>query len=1049
MGWRRLLLLLGFWLAMAARAAGLAPTVAEHAVLGAGLDQPTAVAADGSGKVYVLDARSRAAVFGPDGRTLASLDQAGLTRPLDLALTDDGLLVADTWNHCLVLLRRDGGVEKTYALPVDSKTGPPEPVAVAVLDGLAYWADRRSHRICRLRLDSGAQLDCFGGRGEKPGEFLHPFQIAVDRDDYLHVVDIANARVQSFDRTGRHFGQVGRFGLSPGELYRPNGLAIDRDTDTLFVSDGYFGTIAVFRKGEPLGVLTGTDGKPVVLDSPTGLAFRDGKLYVAETGGSRLHRYSVAFREGAAPPPREGQRAELSQKNCVLCHLTWAHEAPTEARAPDVQGALPDASFRMCYSCHNGPVMDSRTTIHRGAQHPSLYESAEAKRRHAQAGPRKDKLPKDFHTESGQPLACTACHTPHTDADKAETLYGTHGNAWLRVPNKGGDLCERCHESKGKGTRETDPHKRGLNHPLAIKFAPPPFEAAPGYPSNPELHKGLPLHLSAAGAALGKDRTLICQTCHQVHGGHDEGELTVLGRNQGKLCAACHQRQFSEGEKAAHAEGVHPINIERKPGVAGAKPVLWKGRPEITEVGCETCHKVHAGAPGTALLPRDADSAATLCRNCHERQHSGSAEQAHVKGVHQVGNRRKSDVPGETPVLWKGSPEITEVTCDTCHKVHSGSPNTALLPEGADSAKTLCRNCHERQHSGSPEEAHRKGIHPVNVTRKAEKPGEKPVLWEGRPEITEVTCATCHKVHSGTGETALLPEGIRTAEALCQNCHPRQHADGKDEARRKGVHPVGATLDEPVEIAGKKVKKIGCLSCHAVHNGQPDTAALVEPDRGGQLCEHCHERKTPIVGTDHDLRITAKDAKNAHGDLPADSGACGACHTLHRGQGELPFLFSAKRVPDPSGNPADRMDETPFKRDALCLNCHQRGGIAEAKIVKHFSHPHRDLVLRSDPKLLPLLGPDEQAAEFGGIACITCHEPHAWEADRKPAVTEAKAALSDRRENLEGSQRDSFLRHKGVGGTFCVDCHGPEALVKYKFFHDADRARNRGLEYLR
>jgi predicted CXXCH cytochrome family protein len=1024
---RGVLLLLGLWLGMAARAAGLVPTALDHAVFAGPFDQPTAVAADGAGRLYVLDGtRDRMVRLSADGKILATFGEARLKRPLDLALAEEGLVVADTGHHRLALFRPDGGFDKALLLPEDPKTGPPEPVAVAVLDGIAFWADRKTHRVCRTRLEDGKALDCFGGRGEKPGEFQYPFQIATDRDGYLNVVDIANARVQAFDRTGRFFSSLGRFGLAAGELYRPNGLAIDRETDTVFVSDGYFGTIAVFRKGEALGQLRDGDGKPVVLDSPTGLSFRDGKLYVAETGGSRVHRYAVAYREGTPPPVVEGKRVEISRKNCVLCHLSWAGEAPAEVRAPDGQGALPEASFRMCYSCHNGPVMDSRKAIHRGAQHPTVYEPAEEKQRHAKARPRQDKLGKEFPATPDKSLLCTACHTPHNNAEHPETLYEAHGNAWLRVPNRGGDLCERCHESKGKGARSgslslreragvrgdqpgfqpsgtesrsgfdsigvggksqlSSPHpnplpggegeklEQGLNHPLGIKFAPPPFKDAKGYATNPDLHQGLPQRLAEGGAALGHGNTLICQTCHQVHGGHHDGEMTVLDRNRGELCAECHSRQFSKGDKEAHTKGVHPVNIRRKSEAPGVKPVLWKGKPEIEEVGCETCHRVHKGAAGTPLLP-----------------------------------------------------------------------------EGASSAKTLCRNCHERQHSDSPEEAHRKGVHPVNVTRKGGEPGGKPpVLWKGKPDITEVTCETCHKVHSGTGETALLPEGIKTAEALCQNCHERQHARDKDEAKRKGVHPVNAKLDEPVEIAGKKVERVGCLTCHAVHKGKPGTAALVESDKEGQLCSHCHKRKQTVVGTDHDLRITARDAKNAHGQSSAESGVCGACHTLHRGKGELPFLAGAKRVqPKPAADPADKMDESPFKRDVLCLNCHQPGGIGEKKVVKHFSHPHEDLVLRSDPKLLPLLGPDEKPADFGRIACVTCHEPHVWDAEKKPPEDAPNLRLSANRENLEGSNRDSFLRHKGVAGTFCVDCHGPEGLVKYKYFHDPKRARNRGLDYLK
>lgn len=1043
---RALLLVLGLLCGWAARAAGLSPMVVDGAVFRADFNQPTAVVADAQGRMWVLDGtQNRVVRLSADGKPGGSFGADTLKLPLDMALADDGLLVADTGNKRLVLFKPEGGLIKTIALPAatcakkpekgqEQKPAPgevdcpdgvaevqPEPVAVAVLDGVAFWSDRKTHRVCRTRLDSGQTLDCFGGRGGMEGRFQYPYQIALDRDDYLHVLDIANARVQVFDKSGRYFSRISRFGLSPGELYRPNGLAIDPKTDAAFVADSYFGTISVFRKGDFVGLLQTADGQPVKLDSPTGLSFRDGRLYVAETGANQIRRFEVDFREVPPATAKAGIKPlEISQKDCVLCHLSWASEAPAELRAPDGQGALPEASFKMCYSCHNGAIMDSRLAIHHGAQHPVIYESPAEKQRHAKAPkPRKDKLPEAFPVTADKQLGCTTCHTPHANADKPDTLYQDHGNAWLRVPNKGGDLCERCHESKGKGARNslshreragvrgiqkgflphdaqditaseqgaekaqsTPPHPdplpqgegvKGLNHPLAIKFAPPPFKDAKGYPSNAELHKGLPLKLAAGGAVLGHDQEMICQTCHQIHGGHDDGKLTALDRDQGELCAACHPRQFSKDKDEAHDKGVHPVNIKRKSDDPNAKPVLWKDKPDITEVGCQTCHAVHSGTQGTTLMP-----------------------------------------------------------------------------EGVKSDGALCKNCHERQHTDSKEEAHRKGVHPVNIKRESDDPTKPTVLWKGKPDIKEVTCQTCHNVHSGNPKTSLLPKGIEEAEALCKNCHERQHAEGKDEAQKKGVHPVNAKLDDPVEINGKKVEKVGCLTCHAVHKGKPDTAALVESDKDGELCSHCHKRKQTVVGTDHDLRVTAKDKQNAHGDSPAESGVCGACHTLHRGQGESPFLVGAKRVrATPSADPADKVDKTPFKRDALCLNCHQKGGVAEEKAMKHFSHPYEDLVLRSDKKVMPLLGKDEKPEEFGHIACVTCHEPHVWKAEDAAAGDKAKMKLSANKDDLEGTQRDAFLRHKGVADTFCVNCHGLETLVKYKYFHDPRRRGSRGLDYMK
>ncbi|MDD5035546.1 MAG: NHL repeat-containing protein [Methylococcaceae bacterium] len=874
------------WLLVSlAHADGGLPMMLEKRPIAGDFNQPTAVVADKSGEAFVLDGtRGRVVAISPSGQS-RSFAKSGsgsgeLHLPLDLVLAEGWVLIADTGNHRIAVFRRSGEFVRNIelqALPDAS----PEPVALAYHQGIIAWADRRLHRFCRIRLDDGLALGCVGERGETEGKFQFPYQIAVDQQGYWQVLDILNARVQVFDKNGRFFSQTGRFGLSEDELFRPNGLAIAPESATQFVADGYFGWISLFRGGQYLGKLKDAAGETVKFNSPTGLSWSEGKLYVAETGAGKV--WALTLGQSASPPspPEAVKPVALSQKNCILCHLSWATEAAPDLKQPDHDGALTDSSFALCYSCHNGAVMDSRLSIHHGGQHPSLYDREEAKAKRKQAGKRKDKFPDVFPKTADGELSCGTCHTPHTDKKGQDTLYAGHGNAWLRISNKGGDLCERCHESKTRGARETDQAKGGMNHPLSIKLDQPPFQDAPGYTRIDKLHQGLPEKIRQAGGALGRQKELICQSCHQIHGGVGERQLLTVDRAKGELCSQCHPRQFTSSKEEAHKKGVHPVNI-------------------------------------------------------------------------------KLDEP-----IRKGEEIIRFVSCETCHKVHQGSQGTALLPEG-----------------------------------------------------------------------------VSAAEGLCKTCHERQHAEDKDQALAAGVHPVNHKLDEPVEIAGKKIEKVGCLSCHSVHQGKPETAALVESDQEGALCAHCHQDKRTVVGSDHDLRITAKDKPNRLDQLPAKSGVCGACHTLHRGRGLQSRLFAVKRV---AGNDTEARDESPFERDRLCLNCHQKGGLGEKKIVRHFSHPHEDMVLRSDKNTMPLLDSKEKAEEFGRIGCITCHEPHVWK--HKQGVV-GPVELSSNQENIEGRNLDSFLRHKGVGGTFCVNCHGMEGLKKYKYFHDPKRARNKGADYL-
>jgi hypothetical protein len=223
---------------------------------------------------------------------------------------------------------------------------------------------------------------------------------------------------------------------------------------------------------------------------------------------------------------------------------------------------------------------------------------------------------------------------------------------------------------------------------------------------------------------------------------------------------------------------------------------------------------------------------------------------------------------------------------------------------------------------------------------------------------------------------------------------------------------------------------------------------LVEDHLDGQLCEHCHEGKSEVVGTDHDLRITAKDKPNAHDEIASKSGVCVSCHTLHRGNGKPPWMPAAKIVSINKQDHPER-DRITLKTDSLCLNCHQKKGIAEDKPIDHFAHPYKTIILRSNKDTLPLLQEtDEKPDEHGMIACITCHEPHHWKPKTKQEKQQKNHQHTRFTDNQEGTVLTSFLRQKGVKETFCVDCHGMNALLKYKYYHDKELVKEETIDYI-
>jgi len=97
------------------------------------LRQPTAVAADRQGRVFVLDAKhGRVLALDEEGRVLwesrPTVRGLGLLRPCGLASGENALYVADAGNHRLLKLDEDG---KT----IDARTGVEDPRGVAVAEG--------------------------------------------------------------------------------------------------------------------------------------------------------------------------------------------------------------------------------------------------------------------------------------------------------------------------------------------------------------------------------------------------------------------------------------------------------------------------------------------------------------------------------------------------------------------------------------------------------------------------------------------------------------------------------------------------------------------------------------------------------------------------------------------------------------------------------------------------------------------------------------------------------------------------------------------------
>jgi DNA-binding beta-propeller fold protein YncE len=144
------------------------------------------------------------------------------------------------------------------------------------LDGRLYLSEFRGGRVSILS-SKGEWLGYIGSKGREEGEFVGPQNLCVDGDGYLYVVDYGNRRISKFDPDGAF---VLSFGGRSGEfsgLLSPTGIAAREGR--VYVADSAARCILSFdRNGEYMGALISGG-----LQGPESLALLDdGRLLAAD-----------------------------------------------------------------------------------------------------------------------------------------------------------------------------------------------------------------------------------------------------------------------------------------------------------------------------------------------------------------------------------------------------------------------------------------------------------------------------------------------------------------------------------------------------------------------------------------------------------------------------------------------------------------------------------------------------------------------------------------------------------------------------------------------
>jgi len=232
-----------------------------------------------------------------------------------------------------------------------------------------------------------------------------------------------------------------------------------------------------------------------------------------------------------------------------------------------------------------------------------------------------------------------------------------------------------------------------------------------------------------------------------------------------------------------------------------------------------------------------------------------------LQPAEQVG--KGSEVSNTTPASVSAV-EYSKKGADTCMKCHNEDAEYPVLDifktkhaVKADSrtpfAGLQCEACHGPGVSGAlfMEQALRAGSHVGKVRRGEKRPpiinfgpksdepaavqngmclqchkGGSHIPWQGSVhETAEVTCASCHTIH--TAHDPVLDN--MTQPNVCFKCHLKERADFS----KPSHHPVSSG-------------QLGCSDCHASH-GAGTSTLLIRPTLN-ETCYTCHaEKRGPFL----------------------------------------------------------------------------------------------------------------------------------------------------------------------------------------------------------
>lgn len=388
---------------------------------------------------------------------------------------------------------------------------------------------------------------------------------------------------------------------------------------------------------------------------------------------------------------------------------------------------------------------------------------------------------------SGQPLSCTACHSP-SDYQIPHSPLEVEDLREFQIARSAN--CTRCHQQ---------PHI--TSHPGPESETPVVCTDCHG------AHDVLTTEQLRTG-----EGTAACVDCHMSLGVGlvDPVALSQIIRDgmfskevNNDYCLACHSQpgltmSFENGDEIS-------LTVDRNAfhnSVHGTNNA-WQ------ELACSDCH-------GRYTYPHPAVEASSareyslnstqVCKKCHEQNFEKSLDSVHGAAL-AAGN-------------------IEAAVCTDCHGAHDTPPPD----EPRERISHTCEQCHSSIFNLYAESVHGEAL-----------------LADSNPDVA--TCIDCHGVHNIGDPTTDLAR--LNSPQLCAGCHADEELMAKYdistdvfETYVADFHGKTVTLfdrDHPGAIPNEAV----CFDCHGIH----DIRAVDDPQNGIkanllETCQQCHPDAT-------------------------------------------------------------------------------------------------------------------------------------------------------------------------------------------------------------